>query len=1166
VLGSKITLYLLLDQFEEFFNLLDKNEREPFLESLADCLNDPSLKVRWVLALRAEALSDLAELEAFGIAPFKNMYRLNRLNRAEAQEAIIEPAKRYKIKFEKELIDHILDSLNTNGEVTPTQLQLVCSALTDDLPADQTLTLRYYIDHEGDTEGILRDYLKRQLEHLPAEEQAPAWKVLRALITADRLRDLKTYDELVEELRLSGVSKEQIDLVLARLVERRLLATKPSTTETFELAHDYLVKEIELDPQEQARKAAQELLDDETRNYKRHKTLLAAERLAVIEPYRNELVFSDDAQKLFSESQKNIRTGKRRRSTILAGISIVAVVVAIAMTTLWINAQKQANIALARQLAAQAQSIRGAGDSEQIVSILLAIQSMKIFPTNLASEVLLGNTSVQPTDLRGYEGWVNSVSFSANGEYILSTGCDQFDEANFICTQYIASVLDAGTGEQLVRMPLDQEVRFVVFSEDGQFLATASTDKNMRVWDVFTGNEVAHMPVSGVVHDIVFSPDGNLIASGACGREDDNGSCAEGILEVWDTTTGKRIDQMRFESQVNCLAFSLNSGLLVSGIDNGIVHVWDITAGTQVAYPMHEGGVFAVAFSPDGEHIVSGGFDNTARVWESSTGNEIAYFEHSGTITSVAFSPSGDYVISANEHYPTLAGGSYDATVWESFTGMLVASKTHEDRVTSVAYSPNDKHVLSVSGDGTIRVWEAATGNELTRRWESDFIHSASFSPDGKYVVVGSETGSVLLWNVQGDRPIDLITQEQGVSNVAFSLDGKYAIAAGLDGMIHVWETDTGLEVSSMTYQLTALTWNNTLAISPDNRYIIASGDDNETARMWEVATGSEIIRGTYDEFLHSIAFSPDGKFVVAVEGEKDVLVWEVTTGREVVRVAHDEEVTSATFSPNSQYVVSGSNDETARVWEAATGNEVARMTHTGPLSRVAFSPDGQLVVSAGCDTSVYIYECTQSSAIVWNVTTGKEVTRFIHAGWISSVAFSRDGKYVITGSWDHTARVWKSLTGKEVARMTHEAEVSSVGFSPDGKYAASGGCDAQDFQDVCTRGSARIWETSTGNEISRMLFDESVNSVAFNPNGKYVMAGGGQSAFEVQSKALRVWMYLPEDVIADACARTSRNLTRIEYAIYINSDPEAYNRDYAKNPTCKELPIEPAVTPSPTP
>jgi hypothetical protein len=280
--------------------------------------------------------------------------------------------------------------------VTPTHLQLVCSALTDGLPPDQTLTLKYYIDHEGDTEGILRDYLKRQLEYLPAAEQATAWKVLRALISVDRLRALKTHDELVEELNLSGVSKEQIDLVLTRLVERRLLATQPTATETFELAHDYLVKEIELDPQEQARKAAQELLIQETRSYQRHKTLLSAERLAVIEPYQNELRFSEEAGKLFAESQKVIQAGKRRRTRILAVISIVAVAVSIAMTTLWLNAQKQANIALGRQLAAQAQSILTTRNSKQNVAVLLAVRSMQMLPSVESAQTLQNNTLVIP--------------------------------------------------------------------------------------------------------------------------------------------------------------------------------------------------------------------------------------------------------------------------------------------------------------------------------------------------------------------------------------------------------------------------------------------------------------------------------------------------------------------------------------------------------------------------------------------------------------------------------------------------------------------------------------------------------------------------------------------------------------------------------------------------
>ena len=313
VLGPKCSLYLLLDQFEAFFNTLKKNERAAFLESLADCLNDASLRVRWVLSLRAEALSDLAALEAFGIAPFKNTYRLNRLSRAEAREAILEPAQRFGIRFAPDLIEHILDTLAVQDAVMPTHLQLICSALTDDLPEDKTLTLADYTGREGGTEGILRDYLKRQLEHLAPEDQALAWRVLRSLITSDRRRVAKTYDELIEELKTRGVSRKQIDTILGRLVERRLLFTQPSVTETFELAHDYLINEIELDPQEQARKAAQELLDQETRSYQRHQTLLTDERLAVLEPHRDEMRISPASDALLRESRKAVRREQLER-------------------------------------------------------------------------------------------------------------------------------------------------------------------------------------------------------------------------------------------------------------------------------------------------------------------------------------------------------------------------------------------------------------------------------------------------------------------------------------------------------------------------------------------------------------------------------------------------------------------------------------------------------------------------------------------------------------------------------------------------------------------------------------------------------------------------------------------------------------------------------------
>ena len=122
----------------------------------------------------------------------------------------------------------------------------------------------------------------------------------------------------------------------------------------------------------------------------------------------------------------------------------------------------------------------------------------------------------------------------------------------------------------------------------------------------------------------------------------------------------------------------------------------------------------------------------------------------------------------------------------------------------------------------------------------------------------------------------------------------------------------------------------------------------------------------------------------------------------------------------------------TARVWAADTGREVARLTHGDRVFDVAFSPDGRYVVSGSED----------NTARVWEAASGREVARLTHDWVVTAVAFSPDGRYVVSGSEDTTARVWEAASGREVARMTHGDEVGTVAFSPDGRYVVSEGCD----------------------------------------------------------------------------------------------------------------------------
>ncbi|AKV67221.1 serine/threonine-protein kinase [Microcystis panniformis] len=155
---------------------------------------------------------------------------------------------------------------------------------------------------------------------------------------------------------------------------------------------------------------------------------------------------------------------------------------------------------------------------------------------------------------------------------------------------------------------------------------------------------------------------------------------------------------------------------------------------------------------------------------------------------------------------------------------------------------------------------------------------------------------------------------------------------------------------------------------------------------------------------------------------------------------------------------------------------------HSNVVWSVAYSPDGRYLASGSWDKTIKI----------WEVATGKQLRTLTgHSDWVRSVVYSPDGRYLASGSWDKTIKIWEVATGKELRTLTgHSREVMSVVYSPDGRYLASGSDD-----DTLT-----IWEVATGKQL-RTLTGHSlfVMSVVYSPDGRYLASGN-------DDKTIKIW------------------------------------------------------------
>jgi WD40 repeat protein len=330
-----------------------------------------------------------------------------------------------------------------------------------------------------------------------------------------------------------------------------------------------------------------------------------------------------------------------------------------------------------------------------------------------------------------------------------------------------------------------------------------------------------------------------------------------------------------------------------------------------------------------------------------------------------------------------------------------------------------------------------------------------------KAAQASAEAGELLAWAAAslGEDP------ERGLILGLYSWGKQRAMVPGLEQFLHeaLLRSQSRLTLRGHQDFVLSVAW------SPDGSKLATTSWDR-TAKVWDASTGRELrtLRG-HQHYVYSAAWSPDSSKLATVSWDHTVKMWEVSTGRELLTLrGHRSRVYKVAWSPDGSKLATASWDHTAKVWEASTGREVLTLRgHQDALLAVAWSPDSKKLITASEDRT----------AKVWDASTGRELlTLRGHQGSVWSVAWSPDGGKLVTASVDRKAKVWASRTGRELLTLLgHQDSVLSVAWSPDGSKLATASWDH----------SAKLWEASTGRELLTLRgHQDSVWDVAWSPDG----------------------------------------------------------------------------------
>lgn len=626
-------------------------------------------------------------------------------------------------------------------------------------------------------------------------------------------------------------------------------------------------------------------------------------------------------------------------------------------------------------------------------------------------------------------------------------------------------------------------VNQIVWSPDGKTLAAAGT---LGVWlydtSAWDTSPLLLMQSAdiGAERQVTFSADGTLLAAS-------DGAA----IHIWDTSTwGLTLILEGHTNTVTALAFSPDSSTLASSSgDFGVadseytVRLWDTQSGAQqVVLTDTDGVIQSLAFSPDGALLAAACWceDEKSRVWNLQSGERIQQLEHTGGAYAkqdLVFSPDGGSLAQ---------GDRWGVNLWNTVTGEQIEQVKRTESVPlnlqDIVYSSDGGLLAFGSWNYGINVWDTQAKEFLPRSQEQQSlleVDSLTFNPSGEQIATLTNGNLVQIWDTYSGEELAHIQDWTGQVRALISANGQSIVAHSTrGGVISVYDSangtlrrqiDTGL--SRIFYHGVALSSDNTtLAYVGWNASLLNTVPITTSTpiSLTNISTGEIRSLGEDSKGGYLLAISPDGIHLASASPltPTSVQIWDIADPEIPVSVFQThleldppaiQTPNDIRYSPDGLYLVLEYVSGEMSVIRADTGEPVSEFrppsdvdTTSGSFHDLltAISPDGMRLVTMY--NAPYDTPEDGAAIYIWDIESGELLNTFqASALGIADPIFSPDGRLLVLAMVNKT-EILDAETGESLFLSDQSGllSASSIAFDPDGRFIVTGGWD----------GIIRVW------------------------------------------------------------------------------------------------------------